>query len=386
MRILLLQPKMNWGQNFADTPSMALLTLGTIAQYKGHEVEVYHLDIDQIDLADRIAWADLIGMTVNTFQVKSAKMIADQANGTRLVIGGPHAQAWDGGGEVVIGEGENEWLMLLGDTPHIHTIDDIPLINYELVDLSKFAGIQPIGSYPQVAIMASRGCPNECIFCNTPAHWGKKVRYRSPALVVDEVQRLHRDYGINEVFFQDDTFNLNHKWAIEIFDGLMHRGLSQEMTFRLACRVNEKLVTEEFLRKAYEAGVWSIFYGVESGSQRMLDRMKKGITVEEVIRAFRMTREAHINTHASFIVGLPGEDSESLRETEDLLNEIKPNIHGWGYACPFPNTEFYREVKEKGHMKDIPFEEYGYGMKCVVRTDALSYSDLEAFNGFTMRR
>lgn len=88
---------------------------------------------------------------------------------------------------------------------------------------------------------------------------------------MDEVELLHMQYGINEIFFQDDTFNLNHEWAFAIFNEIITRKLNKEMMFKIDCRVNEKLLTKEFLDLAYKAGVWNIFYGIESGSQ---DRRK----------------------------------------------------------------------------------------------------------------
>lgn len=378
---------MNWPQIFCDSPSQALLTLGTLAQDRGHEVKILHLDIDHIWDSFNGSPPDIVGVTVNTFQVKSAREVAKQAKekGIRVIIGGPHACVWDGEGEVVVGEGENAWLEILGEKPDIETINDIPSLNYDLVDVTRFSGIPPMGAYPQIAIMASRGCPNNCTFCNTPVFWGKKVRYRQPKLVVDEVEGLHFDHGINEVYFQDDTFNLNHSWATEIFKDIIIRGLNKEMLFRLACRVSEKLVTEDFLNLAREAGVWNIFYGVESGSQMMLDRMKKGITVEEVRRAFEMTKKAHIRTQASFIVGMPGETAETLKETQNLIEEIEPNLYGCCYACPFPNTELDREVREKGHIRERDYGDYGYG-DVMVRTDELGFKELEAFNRFVIRR
>jgi len=386
MRVLLIQPHMNWPQIFADSPSQALLTLGTLAHDRGHEVKILHLDIDRINILYEIDQylPDIVGITVNTFQVKSAREIAWKAKqkDVRVIIGGPHACVWDGEGEVVVGEGENAWLEILGEKPDIETINDIPPLNYDLVDVTRFSGIPPIGAYPQIAIMASRGCPNSCTFCNTPVFWGKKVRYRQPKLVVDEVENLHFDYGIKEVYFQDDTFNLNHPWAIDIFNEIITRKLNKEMLFRITSRVNEKLVTEEFLNIAREAGVWNIFYGVESGSQVMLDRMKKGITVEEVRRAFEMTKKAHIHTQASFIVGLPGETVETLLETQKLIQEINPNLYGWCYACPFPNTELDREVRAEGHIKEKDYGDYAYG-DVLVRTDALTFDDLSAFMGFS---
>ena len=387
MRILLVQPESNWGKRLPETPSRALLILGTLAKQRGHDVKIVHADIDELGLHK--FKPDVVGITCNTFQVKSARLIAKEAKeyGAKVIIGGPHAIVWDGEADkVVIGEGENAFLEFIGEEPSIKSIDDIPIPDYSLVNLDLFCGIWPVGYFPSLAIMASRGCPFHCKFCNTPVLWGKKVRYRNPKSVVDEVELLHKQYGINEIFFQDDTFNLNHEWAFSIFNDIISRGLNKDMMFKIACRVNEKLFTEEFLDLARKAGVWNIFFGVESGSQKMLDRMGKGTTIAEIKRAVNMTTESDIQSQCSFIVGMPGESGITLQETRELIHEIcsqqqKHTRFGWVHACPFPDTEFDKEVTAKGHKKIIDYSEYGYG-NVMVRTDTLGYSDLESFQGF----
>jgi radical SAM superfamily enzyme YgiQ (UPF0313 family) len=392
-KILLIQPSNNMGKTIPETPSRALLILGTLAKQRGHEVKIVHEDLwvntnepysTPIDNILNTIKPDIVGITCNTFQVKNARHIAhlSHAYGAKVIVGGPHAPAWDGEADkVVIGEGENSFLEFIGEAPSIKTIDDIPIPDYSLVDLSKFCGISPVGMLPSLAIMASRGCPYHCSFCNTPIFWGSKIRYRNPQSVVDEVELLHKTYGVNEIFFQDDTFNLNHEWAFAIFNDIIARGLNNEMLFKIDCRVNEKLLTKEFLDLAFKAGVWNIFYGIESGSQPMLDRMHKGITVDEIKRAVRMTNEAKIQSQCSFIVGMPGESLATLNETRELLKEINPTRYGWSHGCPFPGTEFDKEVTEKKHKREIDYNEYGYG-KIMVRTDALDFNELEAFRGF----
>jgi anaerobic magnesium-protoporphyrin IX monomethyl ester cyclase len=386
-RILLAQPSFNAGKRLPETPSRALLILGTLAKLYGHEVKIAHLDIDEIDWS----WnPEIVGITVNTFQVKSARNVSRTAmnRNARVIIGGPHAIAWDMAKDgkvhkVAIGEGENDWLEFIGAKPNINSIDDLPPVDYSLVDMDRFTGVEPIGAVPSMAIMASRGCPGNCTFCNTPVFWGKSVRYTKPQTVLDEISLLHEKYGINEIFFQDDTFNFNHKWAFEIFQGIIDQGLSNEMMFKLACRVNEKLLTTEFLDMAKKAGVWDIFYGIESGSQYMLDRMKKGITIPEIARAVKLTKERGISAHCSFIVGMPGENMKTLAETDALIREIQPSLYGWCYACPFPGTELDKEVTEKGFKWQEDYDKYCFG-NVYCRTDALDFNEIQAFKGFSL--
>ncbi len=387
MKILLVTPMTNRGKSIPETPSRALLILGTLAQKRGHDVRIEHLDFIDYEGYDKVLKEyspDVLGVTVNTFQVKSARVIVNHAKeaGIKVIVGGPHAVVWDiSVDKVVIGEGENAFLEFIGEKPDIQSIDDIPMPNYDLVDMSRFCGISPVGLSPAAAIMASRGCPFECTYCNTPIFWGKKVRYRNPQSVVDEVELLHKRYGVNEIFFQDDTCNLNHEWAGAIFNEIIRRGLNSEMLFKIACRVNEKLITKEFLNLACKAGVWNIFYGIESGSQEMLDRMKKGITIAEIKRAVKMTNDMKIQTQCSFIVGLPGESQKTLRETGELISELNATRYGWAFFCPFPNTAATKEVIEKGYLEARDYAEYGYG-NAYCRTDALSFEQLEAFQGF----
>jgi len=233
--------------------------------------------------------------------------------------------------------------------------------------------------------MASRGCPFNCIFCNTPVFWGKKVRYRSPKLVMDEIIFLHRHYGIKEMFFQDDTFNLNHEWAEEIFDRIISEELNQTMCFKICCRVNEKLFTQKFLDKAKEAGVWNIFFGIESGCQSILDAMKKGITLAEIERAIIMTNKAHIRSQCSLIIGMPGESHSTINQTIGFMNKIQASAAGYCYACPFPLTEFDKIVTEKGHKKEMDYADYAYGI-VMTRTDDLGYHDLETYGSMIYGR
>ena len=121
MRVLLIQPRANWLKNSCESPSIALLTLSAIAKQYGHQVKVFHMDIDPVDVAQEAKGVDIVGISTNTLQVKSARAVAKtvrEANpDARIVVGGPHAIAWDGeADDVVVGEGENKWLKILGET------------------------------------------------------------------------------------------------------------------------------------------------------------------------------------------------------------------------------------------------------------------------------
>ena len=372
---------MNWHRPYCETPSIALLTLAAMA--KEHEVKVRHLDIDGV-FVDDFKWADLVGITCNTFQVKDARILVSAIRNNskaRIILGGPHAIAWDmeKDGKVdqlVIGEGERAWAEIVGcEAPK--KIDDIPIPDYSLVDMDRFCGVQPLGAVPSMVMFCARGCPGQCIFCNTPVLWGNRARYRDPLNIVQQIELFNKQFGAREVFFQDDTFNANLPWATEIFQRMIARRFYEKMVFRIDCRTNEKMLTEKFLELAKKAGVWSIFLGIESGSQKMLDGMKKHTTVEENKRAIQLCHQYGIQVQAAYVIGLPGETKETLAETQKFITENQTQVLGCGFATPFPATELDRIVTAKGHKKNVDYADYRYG-DLLVRTDELTYEDLAA--------
>lgn len=222
--------------------------------------------------------------------------------------------------------------------------------------------------------MASRGCPYNCIFC-TKSVWGKTVRFRSPDNIVDEVEMLHRKFGIDEVFFQDDTMNINRGWFFSVCNELIRRGLHKEMAFKAPFRVNSNLLDAELLAKAKEAGFWIIFYGVESGNQRVLDTIKKGTTIEEIKRAFALTHAAGIRTIAAFMIGNVGDTRESINDSIALAREIRPSVRGFSIATPLPGTEFYQIAKEKGWIHTEDYRNYSQ-FSSVCRNEHLTSEEI----------
>jgi len=405
MRILLIQPKYNLKTTYCEMVSGALVLLGTMAKNEGHQVKVYHLDIDRVDLKQELLAfkPDILGITMNTFQTKSAKQVSKLAKEVSkdilVVAGGPHPSAlkektfedFPDIDAVVYGEGEVGFMELLNGNKQPHNtcfrgadgfkpiaysdnLDSLPVPDYDLVDLRRFCGVWPCAAVPALYTMASRGCPYQCTFCNKSV-WGKTIRYRRPEVVVDEVEYLVRKYGAQEVYFQDDTFNANLPWASEIFSLIIKRGLNRHTIYRMPCRANKKLITREFLELARRAGMWFVFYGVESGNEELLESMNKGITLDEFRRAFKLTREAGIKFNASFILGMPGETRKTVEETKEFVKETKPDYKGWAIATPFPGTELERQVRAKNHLLEENYDNYAYGYP-VVRTDGLTRDEL----------
>jgi len=414
--ILFINPRENQRTYPEPYPSGAFVLMGTMAHNLGHNVKIVHMGVDKVEAND-IAKAvkefkpDIIGISINTFQTRDAKeiikIIKETNQNTLLTVGGPHVSGM--GTRIfndfpnidiaIFGEGEHTFLEIVagkglskikglaykdGEEVRINTprlpamnLDYIPLPNLDLVSFSKerFRGIDPVIALPSMYIMASRGCPFQCIYCNKSV-WGFKTRFRKPELIIRELEWLRDRYGVKEIFFQDDTLNLSRKWITKLLNLIIQHGLNKDMAYKVDLRANKHLIDRELLKLLKKANVQYIFYGVESGNQEMLNRMKKGLTIEELKRAFSLTHSVGIKTIASFIIGLPGETEETINDTIKLSKELSPFAAGFVLATPLPGTEFEKILLEKGHLLDRDYDHYSFGYG-VVRTDKLTKEQLE---------
>lgn len=385
-------------------PNGALLLLGTILENEGHKVKVVHMMADGVNLKQLAGIVkdfnpEIVGLTAVTFQSRTLRETSEAVKSANrdvvVVAGGSHISALismgysvaldypdidyfvRGEGEYILGDIINQKVLpkIINAKP-LGILNSLP-VNMGLVDINRFSGAYPPGPRPGMFVMGSRGCPYRCSFCSRSV-FGNTVRYREPIAVVDDVERLAKDWGIREVFFQDDTFNVNRKWAEEILKLIIKRKLNKKLCFRTPCRVNSKLIDLDLLDMMKEAGFWLIFYGVESGSQVMLDRMNKGTTIDEIKKAFRLTQEAGIKAEASFIVGLPGETADTIQDSIKLYKEIKPDWGSFTRAIPFPGTELYREAKQLEHLLIDSFDDIEVD-KVMCRTEALTGDDIDKY-------
>ncbi|MBT6227839.1 MAG: radical SAM protein [Candidatus Scalindua sp.] len=414
MKILLIVPKEVITDGTEMFPSGAMLLIGTMVKNKGHEVKILHMTADNLTIEDLTYQVkefapEIVGITVNTYQVRSAKEISkaikDVSKNIMIVMGGPHLSAmqmestnvFPHSDVIVFGEGENTFLEIVEgrdfrDIRGINYIggrnparspaldlDYIPLPDLDLVGpISKYTGVHFKKSSPSMFMMGSRGCPFRCVYCNTSV-WGNKVRSRKPEHIIEEIKYLHKQHGIREIYFQDDTFNLNRSWAEEIFNLIIKNKLNKDIYYKTPFRANKKLVDLELLSLAKEANFWCLFYGVENGDQGMLDNMEKGLKIDEIKRAFDLTHKVGIKTVASFMIGNIGETKETVNKSIQLMKRIKPYYSGFGIAIPFPGTAFREELIKKNHLRDVSYDDYSSKI-CVIRTDELSSKEIENLN------
>jgi len=214
----------------------------------------------------------------------------------------------------------------------------LPMYNYN----DQFAGMP----YPNVQVMASRGCPFQCIFCIWPQilYGGAKYRTRSPKDVVDEIEWLIDYYGFEAFYFDDDTFNIGKKRILEICDEIKKRGINVPWAVMARADTSDR----ETLQAMADAGLYAIKFGVESGVQELVDNCGKKLDLSKVREAVRHCKELGIKTHLTFTFGLPGETRETIQKTIDFAIELDPNSVQFSLTTPFPGTKYFEMLDEKG--------------------------------------
>ncbi len=231
--------------------------------------------------------------------------------------------------------------------------------------------------YPEVQIFTGRGCPFFCTFCSWPQTlMGRKYRTRSILNVLDELEWIQQNLPeVKEVFLEDDTFTIDYRRVREFCQQYRQRGLD----IIWSCNARATL-DEVTMKEMKQANCRLLIAGYESGNAEMLKRMRKGITLEQMRSFARHARRAGLLVQGDFIIGLPGETRETIEDTARFINEARPDILQVSVATPFPGTEFYQWVKERGFLltedPDHYLDEQGH-QKAVVSYPGLSARDIE---------
>jgi len=387
MKVLLISPPRENPQP-ASFPPIGLGYIGAVLKQAGHEVRIIDAaaySLKELKRAILDVNPEIVGLTCWTVErgmtFRVAKLIKENFPHASIIVGGQHATAFPEhmfqlahADVVVLGEGERttaELVRCFEDgsdisrvkgivyqhngkavyTQHrelIEDLDKIPFPIYDDFDLKKYVGL-PERKTLATAIVSSRGCPYNCIYCSSAVFWKKRWRARSSENVLAEVEWLYKDYNVRSFIFFDDLFFLNKDRAIEICKGIIERKL--EVGWVAEGRVN--LVDRELLKWMKKAGCYRIDYGVESGSPNILENINKKINVEQIKNAFGLTHEFGIKPVAYLMVGNPGETDVTIRETIQLMEQIKPYYtNTGGILWILPNTEIYEMSKKLGIIDD----------------------------------
>ncbi len=394
------------------TPPLNLMYLGGALENASMSVKIIDDDLEKLghEEISRIASKIdpyVVGITATTSTIKNAlnysKLLKKVLPDSLIVIGGPHTtfqpvetlKSDDSLDAVVMGEGEatmielaekycetnngklndikgityhdrkNDNIKMNPARPLIRDLDTIPFPARHLVPFESYGATQNESS----DMITSRGCVFSCGYCSSSLIMGKKFRSRSPKNVADEIQEIVDRYKIKNIAFMDDTFMLNKNRANLIADEIKSRGL--DIGFVASSRVD--MVDKTLIEKLKSAGLNTLYYGVESGSQRVLDLMKKGITLKQAEDAVKVAKDAGVDVLTSFILGFPGETRKEIDKTINFSIKLNADYSQFSILTPFPGTPIYHELKEKNLIDTEKWDQYTV-LKSVIKYEKLGLS------------
>ncbi len=274
----------------------------------------------------------------------------------KILVGGPHTTVSlhtipDFVDYVVQGEGELAIVDIVAGKvkervvkyPRIKDLDELPMPAWDyFVNMPYEWGGEFFPEQPVFSMNTSRGCPFSCQFCSVKSIWGKRYTHFSAERIIDDIEYLMKTYGAKGIYFREDNFTLNRKRLKKFCNLILKRGIK----ISWACETRVNTLDQGTVELMAKAGACGFYFGVESGSQKMLDLLKKGIKVEETRKAFRLCHQYGIKTAASIVVGVPNETEADLKKTVALVEEIKPTITWFNVFVGIPNSDLYAYTLE----------------------------------------
>lgn len=228
--------------------------------------------------------------------------------------------------------------------PFIRSLDDLPHPQHDLLPLPRYR--MPLIKGPFTFIVTSRGCTAGCTYCIKHVSYQYTVRLRSPEKIVEEMGILQQ-HGIHNIHMYADLFTVNREQVM----ALCQLMIAQRMNIRWTCNSRVDYVDEEMLQTMAQAGCWLISWGIESGNEQILRHARKGAYPDKAERALRWARAAGIMNWGYFIIGLPGETEETVRQTIDFAKKLPLDIALFHVAAPYPGTPFFFEVVENNWFR-----------------------------------
>jgi anaerobic magnesium-protoporphyrin IX monomethyl ester cyclase len=259
--------------------------------------------------------------------------------------------------------------------PAIDDLNELPWPSRKMLPIRKYCVLGNKLPLPSVQMLASRGCPYQCIFCCWPQimYREHKYRVRDPVDVVDEMQWLINEYGFKSVYFDDDTFNIGKGRMLKISAEIKKRNL--HIPWATMARAD----TTDFdtLRSLRDAGLFALIVGVESGVQDLVNACRKNLDLNKVSEFVQQTKELGIKAHLTFTFGLPGETKETIRQTVAYAIALDPHTVQFTIVTPYPGSQYFDTLDKQGYIVSKNWQEYDGYNRAVIRTDSLTPQDLE---------
>ncbi len=380
MKIVLVYPPIVFGEKRGfGFPPLGVLYLATFLEKRRIDVKVIDSFIEghtlgELTEAIQKENPDVVCFSAMTCQIRNVLAVAEELKrinpSLKIVIGGSHISSTkeevfnfsENVDFLIYGEGENSLYNLVnaleknlsvGDIDGliykknegvrvnkppelIRNLDELPFPNLDFIDIKKYDSYYA-RSLPLTSLIASRGCPFNCTFCDAYATHGKILRFRTPKNIVDEMEYDYRKYKIKQFMIKDSTFTVNKKWIYDICSEIKNRNLKIDWT----CNTRVDMVDESLLKIMKKSGCYMIMFGIESGSQKVLDMLRKGITIQQIRDTIYLRKKAGLETTGYFMVGNPGETEEDAQKTVRFSKELGLDMATFGVTVAYPGTELY---------------------------------------------
>ena len=337
--------------------------------------------------------SDFVGFSCTSPQMKHALQLAGEIKEQNLkvktVFGGHHPSslqsetlAYPQVDMVVAGEGEAGLSMILRQPkektiylpPPIENLDIIPFPDRKLIHQERTLALTEQNDGERIAsILSGRGCSFNCTFC-TGDHdvFGKTVRKRSVNDVLDEIEQLVNEWNIDFLKFADTEINTSITWVKEFCNEKIQR----RITIPFGCNIHTALINKSTLQLMKEANCREIWIGCESGSQKILKQMHKGVTVKMLENVFQWSKEVGLLRRAYFMVGFPSETREDFNMTLDLAERLEPDVLGCTILAPFPGTQIYETYKDKLSLQNVDWSSVDEYKNKIWKTENFSNEEL----------
>jgi radical SAM superfamily enzyme YgiQ (UPF0313 family) len=390
-------------------PPLGLMYVAASLEQAGHEVQMLdnYLLQQSTEEVQRLVLKlqpTIVGMTCGsaTYRkcVETSKAIKQVTPNCKIIVGGWHASYMPESlletpeiDYAIMGEGERAMAELanflakkdykgastvagvasrgpLGVTknePKFMNMDELPFAARHLLPLEKYdRNIEFLKAKPADIMSISRGCTFSCGFCETTKLWGHINRQFTPQRVMAEVNYLVTTYGTRGIYFINDNFTLRKNLTTEFCDLLIKNHLDLEW----ACDTRVDLVNQEILNKMASAGCKTIWFGIESGSQKVLNHINRQITLKQIEEAVKMCRKANIQVACSFMIGMPSETREDLKASYQFADKLDADWCQFNVFIAYPDSPLWREMLKTGKYTQL--DEFLYSYK----TDEFDYDEL----------
>lgn len=375
-------------------PSLGILRVAAVLEAQGHDVSVLDLSgvedvVGAVTASVQDRPADVYGITATMPQMPLAAQAAQAARAlaplARLVLGGPHPTLLQASARqerqrgqagrasraldelcdlfdvLVCGDGERAMAVAMSEAPpavvdaddhqsdlflESSDLDALPMAARHLIDLESYHyTVDGVRAY---SVIAQLGCPFGCQFCGgRRSPFLRRIRSRSTAAVLAEVRHLHLQYGACGFMFFDDELNVNRQF-IELLDGLDALQTELGVSFRLRGFLKAELVTQPMAQSMYRSGFRQVLMGVESGSPRILQNIRKNATREDNTRAVDRLRRAGIGVKAAMSIGHAGESDETIEASRQWLLQVQPDDFDVSIITVYPGTPYYDDAEPSG--------------------------------------